>query len=263
MTLAARFAAAGLDWIVPDWDAGPRVRAFATTRNAGPRDEVLPALDLGPSHPERADPGARKAVLQSRARAMAFLPSAPIWLEQVHGRDVAMVDARTVETFRATPPVADAAVTRLASVPLCVRVADCLPVFLADRAGTVVGVAHAGWRGLAAGVLEATVAAMNEPADAIIAWIGPGIGPRAFEVGDEVREAFVANDRDASAHFAQCGAGKWLADLPALARRRLSALRVAEVRGGEHCTHADATRFHSWRRDRTAARMGAFVWLAV
>ena len=260
MNLAARIEASGLDWIVPDWGVVARVQAFVSTRNAGAADGASPELDLGPSRLERADAAAREAIVGSRRRVAAFLPSAPVWLEQVHGRDVASIDARTLDASRATPPVADAAVTRVPGVPLAVRVADCLPVLFADREGAVVGAAHAGWRGLAAGVLEATVTAMDVPPEAIVAWIGPGIGPRAFEVGDEVREAFVARDGDAAAHFAPHGPGKWLADLPALARRRLAAVSVARVGGGNLCTYTDTGRFHSFRRDRTAARFGAFVW---
>jgi hypothetical protein len=161
------------------------------------------------------------------------------------------------------PPVADAVVPRLPGVPLCIRVADCLPVLFADDEGAVVAAAHAGWRGLAAGVLEATVAAMDVPADAIVAWLGPGIGPRAFEVSDDVRDVFVARDRDAAAHFVPRSQGKWLADLPALARRRLAAAGVARVGGGNLCTYTEGARFHSYRRDRTAARLGAFVWRQV
>ncbi len=259
MSLAARFSTAGLDWIVPDWPVAVRVPAFVTTRNAG--GAAPPLLDMGPSHPERIDEAARGAVLRSRERVAAFLPSAPVWLEQVHGRDVAVIEAHALAAARAVPPVADAAVTRLAGVPLAVRVADCLPVLFADRHGSVVGAAHAGWRGLAAGVLEATVAALRVPPATLVAWLGPGIGPRAFEVGDDVRDGFVAHDRAAASHFVPHGAGKWHADLPALARQRLAALGVARVGGGDLCTYSDAARFHSWRRDRCAARLGAFVWL--
>ncbi len=261
MTLAARFAGAGLDWIVPDWPVAPRVHAFVTTRRPGP-GAATPDLDLGPAHPHRAEARARAAIEESRRRVRAYLPGDPVWLEQVHGNQVAAVDAGTVEGFRSLPPVADAAVTRLPGVALAVRVADCLPVLLADRDGSVVGAAHAGWRGLAAGVLEATVDAMAAPPPTLVAWLGPGIGARAFEVGDDVRDAFVAHDRAAAAHFRAQRDGRWLADLPAIARQRLARLGVAEVRGGELCTHSDPARFHSWRRDRTAARLGAFVWLA-
>lgn len=261
MSLAARFAGAGLDWIVPDWPAAPRVHAFFATRRPGP-GTATPDLDLGPAQPDRAEARTRAAIEESRRRVGAFLPGRPVWLEQVHGNQVATVDAGTVEAFRALPPLADAAVTRLPDVALAVRVADCLPVLLADCEGSVVGAAHAGWRGLAAGVLEATVDAMAAPPRTLVAWLGPGIGPRAFEVGDDVRDAFLARDRAAAAHFRAHRHGRWLADLPALARQRLATLGVAEVLGGELCTHSDPARFHSWRRDRTAARLGAFVWLA-
>ena len=262
--LAARLSQSGLDWILPDWGVAAPVQGFVTTRNGRAPEDTgstsAAGVDLGPAHIERVDAAARAAILASRRIVAAFLPSPPVWLEQVHGRDVAVIDEHTLDASRAAPPVADAVVTRLSGVPLSVRVADCLPVLFADGTGSVVGAAHAGWRGLAAGVLEATVVAMDVPADAIVAWIGPGIGPRAFEVSDDVRDAFVARDRDAAAHFAPRGPGKWLADLPALARRRLAAVGVARVGGGNLCTYSDAARFHSFRRDRTAARLGAFVW---
>jgi len=263
MSLAARFARAGLDWIVADWAVPGSVQAFVTTRSDAPPGHATGhvALDLGPAHLARAEAAARETIVASRQRVAAFLPAAPVLLEQVHGRDVAVIDARALHASVTVPPVADAAVTRLPGTPLCIRVADCLPVLFVDTQGTVVGAAHAGWRGLAAGVLEATVAAMDVPAPDIVAWIGPGIGRGAFEVGNDVRAAFTTHDADAAAHFAPRGDGKWLADLPALARRRLAAIGVARVTGGEHCTYGDAARFHSFRRDRTAARLGAFVWL--
>ncbi len=163
---------------------------------------------------------------------------------------------------RTHPLIADAAVTRLADVPLAVRVADCLPVLLADDAGTVVAVAHAGWRGLAAGVLEATVGAMQAEPASLVAWLGPAIGPDAFEVGNDVRDAFVSSDAGALQHFVRLREDKWIADLPALARRRLAAVNVTRVSGGTQCTWSDASRFFSYRRDRTSARMAAFVWLS-
>lgn len=264
MSLAARLSRSGLDWIVPDWDAPAPVQGFVTTRSGAAPEDAGPTasagVDLGPSHLERVDAATRAPILASRRVVAAFLPSPPVWLEQVHGRDVAVIDERTLDASRAAPPVADAVVTRLPGVPLAVRVADCLPVLFADGRGSVVAAAHAGWRGLAAGVLEATVAAMAVRADAIVAWIGPGIGPRAFEVSDDVRDTFVVRDRNAAAHFVPRSPGKWLADLPALARQRLAAAGVARVGGGNLCTYTDAARFHSFRRDRTAARFGAFVW---
>lgn len=258
MSLAQSFAAAGLDWLVPTWPAPSSVHGFVTTRNGGPQGSTT--LDLGPAHLRTLDAKAREAVLANRARASAFLPSPPVWLEQVHGKVVVSIDANDVETARTRPPVADAALTRLTDVPLAVRIADCLPVLLADDAGTVVAIAHAGWRGLAAGVLEATVAAMAEKPASLVAWLGPSIGPRAFEVGHDVRDAFCGGDAGALAHFVPTREGKWLADLPALARRRLAAANVTRVTGGDQCTWSNASRFFSYRRDRTSARMAAFVW---
>ncbi len=157
---------------------------------------------------------------------------------------------------------ADAAVTFARGNVCAVLVADCLPVFLASRAGDRVGIAHAGWRGLVAGVVEATVAALDCEPGSLIAWLGPSIGPEAFEVGHEVRDAFLARDPGASVAFRPGRDGRFLADLPALARRRLAAAGVAAVHGGELCTHADPARFYSYRRDGATGRMAALAWLA-
>jgi YfiH family protein len=155
---------------------------------------------------------------------------------------------------------ADAAVTRAPGVVLAVRVADCLPVLLCDRAGTAIGAAHAGWRGVAAGVIENTVAAMACAPAGIAAWLGPAIGPSAFEVGVEVRDAFVTADADSARAFVPARAGKWLADLYALACRRLARAGVAQISGIRACTFSDARRFFSYRRDGPTGRMGAFIW---
>jgi polyphenol oxidase len=160
-------------------------------------------------------------------------------------------------------PDADGAVSRKPGAVCVVMTADCLPVLLCDRAGTVVGAAHAGWRGLQGGVIEATSRAMGVPAGDLMAWLGPAIGPEAFEVGDEVRAAFVADDSAAAAAFRPAGpAGKWLADLYLLARQRLAALGVAGVYGGDACTFTEAARFFSYRRDGRTGRMASLVWLA-
>lgn len=260
MSLPQRFAAANLDWLVPAWPAPANVQGFATTRSGGSGLRSPPGLDLGPAQPTSLDAAGRDAIVENRARVRRFLPSPAVWLEQVHGTTVLSLDARNLDDARERPPVADAAVTRLSDVPLAVRMADCLPVLLADESGEVVAIAHAGWRGLAAGVLEATVAAMSAEPATLVAWLGPAIGPRAFEVGNDVRDAFGAYDSGAVLHFARGGEGKWFADLPALARRRLAAIGVARVSGGDQCTWSDASRFFSYRRDRTSARMAAFVW---
>ena len=249
----ARLAADGLDWLVPDWDAPGRVVAISTTKRGG----TAGGLDLGPSRV--ADAANPAAVAADRARLASFLPSPPVWLHQVHGVRVVEVDATNRAALLAALPDADAAFTRTPGVAVAVRAADCLPVLMCDRAGTVVAAAHAGWRGLAAGVLEATVDAMAAPAGEIVAWIGPAIGPRAFEVGRDVLDAFAALDPGDAACFAPLRDGKWLADLSALARRRLARRGVARVFGGAWCTHEDAARFHSWRRERSAGRMATAI----
>ncbi len=207
--------------IRPDWPAPPVVRALVTTRG-------------------EADPA---------------LPAPPAWLKQVHGTRV--VDAAAASDR----PQADAAVARAPGVVCAVQAADCMPVLFADDAGSVVGAAHAGWRGLAAGVIEATVAAMRVPPERLLAWLGPAIGPAHYEVDAMVRDAFLARDAGAAAAFAAHRPGHWLLDLYAVARRRLEAAGVTRVHGGGFCTYSDAARFPSWRRDRTRERIAAFVWL--
>jgi YfiH family protein len=262
MTMRAAIVAAGHDWIVPDWATPRRVQAFVTTRNGGVSIDAASSLDLGPARLDTLDASVRARIVENRRRVARLLPSAPIWLEQTHGTHVAVVDAPALAAMRERSPIADAAVTRMSDVPLAVRVADCLPVFLADACGEVVAVAHAGWRGLAAGILEATVEAMRVDPRSLAAWIGPGIGPEAFEVGADVLEAFRARDAHAARHFQPHGERKWLADLPALAHRRLAALGVQRIDACGLCTFSDAARFFSYRRNRTSGRLGAFVWLA-
>jgi YfiH family protein len=261
--LAARFDASGLDWIVPQWPAPAAVQAFVTTRNGGVSVGTSASLDLGGASIGSAAADEIEAIAENRRRVEALLPATPFWLQQVHGADVAVVDAHgAAARASARPPLphADAVVTRECNVVLAVRVADCLPVLLADRRGSVIGVAHAGWRGLAAGVLENAVAAMNcEPAR-IVAWFGPAIGQSAFEVGVDVRDAFVQVDIHAATAFAGVRPGKWHADLEALARMRLARAGVTSIHGGGMCTASDPARFFSFRRDRTPARMAAFVW---
>jgi polyphenol oxidase len=258
--LAGQFAARGLDWIVPAWRGPARVRAFFTTRNGGASTGSAATLDLGPASPSAADLAG--ATGENRRRVRAVLPADPVWLSQVHGRDVVAVAPDGVAALRASPPQADAAVTRAPEIVLAVRTADCLPVLFAARDGSVLAVAHAGWRGLADGVLEAAVAAMGVPPREVACWIGPAIGPAAFEVGADVLAAHCASDPGAGAHFAPLREGKWLADLPALAQRRLAAIGVPEVAVDGACTHTDERRFFSWRRDRSCGRMALLAWLA-
>ena len=255
-SLARRVAAAGYDWIVPRWPAAANVHAFATTRNGGVGRGAHASLDLGGASIASSTPAEASAIAENRRRVQAFLPAPPVWLSQVHGAGVVTIGPAPP----AHPPRADAAVTRHASVVLAVRVADCMPVLLCDRRGSVIAAAHAGWRGLAAGVLENAVAAMGCDATDVIAWLGPAIGPEAFEVGADVRDAFVRDDGHAAAAFVDRAPGKWLADLEALARRQLERVGVRSIHGGGMCTYSDAGRFFSFRRDRTSGRMAAFVW---
>jgi YfiH family protein len=207
--------------IVPDWPAPARVRALVTTRGEG-------------------EPP---------------LPAAPVWLRQVHGTEV-------VDAAHATDePEADASVARGPDVVCAVKAADCMPVLLADDAGSAVGAAHAGWRGLCAGVIEATVAEMRVPPQTLMAWLGPAIGPRAYEVGEEVRAAFLAHDAQTAAAFTPNRPGHWLLDLYAVARQRLAARGVTRIYGGNFCTYSEPERFPSYRRDGTRERIAAFVWL--
>jgi purine-nucleoside/S-methyl-5'-thioadenosine phosphorylase / adenosine deaminase len=257
--LSARFRAAGLDWIVPHWSAPPSVHAFFTTRNGGAGTDGSLDLGSGTAPGVGADPD--HAIALNRRRVEAFLPAAPLWLEQVHGTDV-VVDDPPIAPNADRPPRADAAVTRSAYVVLSVRVADCLPVLLSDREGAVVAAAHAGWRGLCAGVLENTVAAMRCAPKHVVAWLGPAIGQRAFEVGADVREAFCSVDPADADAFVPGTTGKWHADLALLAQRRLARTGVTDVTTDGHCTWSEPQRFFSFRRDRTPKRMAAFIWRA-
>lgn len=238
------------EFVVPDWPAPPGVRALVTTRKGGASRAPWHEFNLGDHVGDDAD-----AVAANRARLRALLPAEPRWLAQVHGTrcvDAARVEGRTE---------ADASVTRERGVVCAVLTADCLPVLLCAADGSAAGIAHAGWRGLADGVIESAVAALGMPGGRLLAWLGPAIGPRAFEVGDEVRARFTEADAGAAAAFVARGEGKWLCDLYALARRRLHALGVERVAGGGECTVADAARFYSYRRDGVTGRMASLVWL--
>ena len=239
--------------IIPDWPVPARVRALVTTREGGASSGAYASLNLGLRCGDDAE-----AVVENRARLGALLPAAPLWLRQVHGRVV--VDAASPRA-EADSPEADASITTRPDTVCAVLVADCMPVFLADTDGSAVGVAHAGWRGLASGVIEATVAAFARAPTRLVAWLGPTIGPRNYEVGDEVRAAFVAHDAAAASAFVPTRAGHWFADLYALAHQRLARAGVPQVGGGAFCTFSEPARFFSYRRDRRTGRMAALAWL--
>lgn len=237
-------------FIVPDWPAPRGVRALATTRKSGVSHAPWHSFNLGDHVGD--DP---QAVAANRARLHRELPAEPVWLRQVHG-------TRCVDAAAVAPGVeADASFTRERGVVCAVLTADCLPVLLCDERATVVGVAHAGWRGLAAGVIEATVAAMGEPGDRLLAWLGPAIGPRAFEVGGEVRDQFIAHDAQAANAFVPGANDKWLCDIHELARQRLQALGTRRLTSAEFCTLRGADQFFSYRRDGVTGRMASLIWL--
>lgn len=239
-------------FITPDWPAPVNVRALITTRQGGVSAAPYASFNLGDHVGD--DP---VLVGKNRHDLTAILPAPPAWLTQVHGTLV--LDASTVTE---TAPKADASIARAPGVVSVVMTADCLPVLLCDRAGTVVASAHAGWRGLLDGVLERTIESMAVPAAELLAYLGPAIGPATFEVGDEVRQAFVAHSAlAADAFVASSHAGKWLADLYLLARQRLQVMGVNAVYGGQYCTYTDVERFFSYRRDGITGRMASLIWL--
>lgn len=243
----------GERWVRPDAPWPARVRVLSTLRGGGA--SVAPYASFNLAQHVGDDP-AHVAANRALLRAQGGLPAEPLWLDQVHGNAV-VVHGGPLDT----PPRADATVAFEAGRVCVVMTADCLPVVLADRAGTRVAVAHAGWRGLAGGVLEATVAAMDVAAGELVAWLGPAIGQAAFEVGPEVREAFVGRLPATRAAFRPGVPGKFHADLHALARSVLGAAGVTSVLGGEWCTAADAGRFFSYRRDGRTGRMATLAWL--
>jgi YfiH family protein len=239
------------DWIVPDWPAPAGVHALVTTRAGGVSVGPYASMNLATHVGDDA-----AAVAENRRRLRDRLPTEPRWLTQVHGTLV-------VDAGGASPDTqADAALARGKGVVCAVLTADCLPVLLCDENGTAVAVAHAGWRGLAGGVLEAAVQAMGVPPVRLMAWLGPAIGPQAFEVGAEVRAAFLAQVSEAGAAFAPKANGKWLADLYRLAEQRLNAVGVARIFGGGFCTYHEAERFYSFRREKTTGRMASLIWMA-
>lgn len=244
------------DWLRPDWDA-PGVGALMSTRAGGVSEGPFAAMNIRGGLGD--DP---LAVVRNQALFASEIGARPVWLEQVHGRDVVRLGAEHVGRL----PTADASVCTEPGIACTVQVADCLPVLFAAPDGRGVGGAHAGWRGLSSGVLEATIAALCDaaacdPAD-LVAWLGPCIGPRRFEVGADVLAAFGADASVAEQpFFVPHAEGKWMADLAGLARQRLVRAGLTRISGGQWCTAEDASRFFSFRRDRVTGRMVAAVWL--
>lgn len=257
-------------WIVPDWPRPPNVRAVTTTREGPARSEH--GFNVGT---RCGDDPAAVAENRSFLREVLLLPSEPCWLQQVHGTRVATLDAPLRREGEPVPradgaaesgevsqePRADAAVTRSPGVVLAIQTADCLPVLLAGYDGSEVAAAHAGWRGLSAGVLENTLAAMRTPPPHLVAWLGPAIAAESYEVGDEVRDAFLAHDPAAGAAFLATRPGHWSCDLYELARQRLRNAGISCIAGGGFDTFRDP-RLHSYRRDGAqSGRMVSLAWI--
>lgn len=237
-------------WIPADWSAPDNVVAGTTTRTGGISTDMYESLNLGAHVGD--DPG---AVAGNRERfvAMCGLPHEPAWLSQVHGTavQVAGVDDSAE---------ADAAIARDPSTVIAVLTADCLPILLCAGSGTEIAAIHCGWRGLAAGIIATTLSRMATAPDSLLAWLGPAISQAAFEVGDDVRQAFVGQDAAANACFEPNERGRWQADLYALARLQLNAAGIGAVYGGGFCTYGDSGRFFSYRRDGQCGRMASFIY---
>lgn len=253
-----------LNFIQPDWPAPANVKALQTTRSGGVSKAPYHSLNLGMHVGD--DP---LAVSHNRQLLSPYLPSEPVWVNQVHGVDV--IDAATSTCLQN----ADASFTTKPNVVCVTMTADCLPVLLCDKQGTVVAAVHAGWRGLCDGVIEAAVKKMQVRPAEILVWLGPAIGPDAFEVGDDVRQQFMAKDANAASAFKPVVgvSGKWLCNMYAIARQRLQAIGITQVYGAGgyfsdaenqreyFCTYTDAARFFSFRRDNVTGRMASLIWL--
>jgi len=241
------------DFIIPDWPAPANVRAVVTTRNGGVSKGDFASFNLA-DHvgDDQQDVAENRRLLPQYVNE---LPEVPLWLKQVHGTVCVDVD-------QSKPGVeADASWTETPSKVCAVLTADCLPLLLCDESGSIVSAVHAGWQGLAKGVIEASVKSLPVAPEKLLAWMGPAIGPKAFEVGADVRNQFFLHSAEAAEAFTSLPNGKWLGDLYLLARQRLNALGVMRIHGGGECTVTDQQRFFSFRRDKVTGRMASLIWL--
>ncbi len=239
--------------IEPNWPAPSHVRAFSTTRQGGVSAPPYHSLNLA-THV--GDDPRQVAKNRDCLQQQLALPSAPAWLNQVHG-----IDIHTLNEPLTLPVTADGSISDKAGLVCAVMTADCLPILLCDRAGHRVAAIHAGWRGLCSGIIEKSIQQMGLPAEQLLAWLGPAIGATAFQVGAEVRDAFIAHDISASEAFVQQDQQHWLADLYQLARQRLLSQGVNAIYGGECCTFQQRELFFSYRREGVTGRMASFIWL--
>jgi len=254
------------DSILPaNWPAPKNIHAFTTLRfGMGVSKPPFDRLNLGNRNGDQGDDPVLVEKNRQLLQTEFSLPGRPHWLRQVHGVEVLRFDETTEPSgdFLCDEPVADASVSSRKHTVLAVLTADCLPVLFCNRHGTEIAAAHAGWRGLVNGMLENTVHAMFDKPANIMAWMGPAAGPRAYEVGAEVRDAFIRHDKAASHAFVPTREHHWLVDLYQLARMRLQALGVGDVSGGEYCSISEPDRFFSHRRDKTTGRMASLVWMS-
>ncbi len=252
-------SATSAGYLLPDWPAPAHIRAACTLRTGGVSPAPYDSLNLGAA---AGDARERVAENRRRLRQALQLPAEPAWLHQVHGASVVDIDAAQLDPISdAALPTADASVASRPGRVCVVRIADCLPVLFSTTGGTRVAAAHAGWRGLAGGVLEATIDALGTEPARLMAWLGPAIGPQHFEVGEEVRRAFTASDESAASAFVPNERGRWRCDLRSLARLRLNRAGVGRIFGGDWCTYSDPARFFSYRRDGECGRMAALIWM--
>lgn len=240
-------------FIKPDWPAPTQIKAFTTTRIGGFSSAPYNTLNLGKDvGDDLINVEKNRALLQKQLQ----LPSEPLWLKQTHGIDVVQAESQH-------PYVnADASFTLQKNIVCTVQTADCLPILICDRAATCVAAIHAGWKGLVAGIIEATIKTIKIPGKELLVWLGPAIGPQTFEVGRDVYEKFTLHDSNATAGFKQINTEKWLANIYLLATQRLHACGVDAIYGGNFCTYTDKENFFSYRRDKTTGRMNTLIWIS-
>lgn len=244
-----------LDWLVPDWPAPAWIKAGSTGRAGGQSQSPYHSLNLGD---HVGDDIGRVHQNRNQLKQALNLPEDPRWLNQIHGIDVVDVAKQSSQST-----TADACFTTQKDKVCAVLTADCLPLLLCDKNGSRVAAVHAGWRGLFEGVIEAAIHRLACPAKQLLVWLGPAIGPQVFEVGHEVRQAFVERDKSAGSAFEAVSPGKYLADIYALARQRLQVLGIdqEQVYGGQYCSYSDDKRFFSYRRDGVTGRMATLIWM--